>query len=199
MRGSGTPASVGARFDVSATAGLQDCFAVTEPALFRQAGDDLAGHLLPGLRRAPRAGSIVTASSCFARPKTATSSSGTLLDHRDAQRMGADRLEQADLAVARDGSVILTVTPIRDGTEPMHQGCVVVEVEDLARARVRRDASGAPVRRVNLTAYGTGIGPGLCSYDAASETGMLLVITDIDPSASPPRFVFSLRATGVHP
>ena len=52
---------------------------------------------------------------------------------------------------------------------------------------------------MTLTAYGTGIGPGLCSYDAASETGVLLVITDIDPSASPPRFVFSLRATGVHP
>ena len=198
MRGSGTPTSIGARFDVSATSGLQDCFAVTEPALFRHGGETwLATSCLvfEGVTRRVDRDRLVL----LRQTEDGYELVGTLLDHADAQRMGADRLEQADLAVARDGSVILTVTPIRDRPEPMHQGCVVGEVEDLARARVRRDASGAPVRRVTLTAYGTGIGPGLCSYDAASATGMLLVITDIDPSASPPRFVFSLRATGVHP
>jgi len=198
MRGSGTPAGVHARFDVSEMAGLQDCYAVTEPALFRHAGATwLATACLVvegGARRVDRDRLVL-----LRQTEDGYELVGTLLDHRDAQRMGADRLEQADLAVARDGSVILTVTPIRDGAQPMHQGCVVVEVEDLARGRVRRDASGAPVQRVTLTADGTGIGPGLCSYDAASETGVLLVITDIDPSTTPLRFVFSLRATGVHP
>jgi hypothetical protein len=75
----------------------------------------------------------------------------------------------------------------------------VLEVEDLERARVRRAADGAPHVRAVLTADGNGLGPGMCSYDAASETGVLLVITRFDLSGDPPDLRFSLRRTGFHP
>ena len=198
MRGSGTPASVGARFDSSSLPGLSDCFALTEPALLRHAGDTwLATSCLGvvgGARRADRDRIVL-----LRQTGGGYQLAGTLLEHADAVRVGADRLEQADLAVARDGGVILSVTPIADAPSPRHQGCVVYDVDDLAFGRVRRDAGGGAVPRLRLTADGTGLGPGMCTYDAASDAGVLMVITDHDPAAVPPRLVFSLRATGVHP
>lgn len=91
------------------------------------------------------------------------------------------------------------MTPIRDGADPAHQGCVALEVEGLAAAHIRRNADGSPFVRAVLTADGNGLGPGLCAYDAASETGVLLVITRFDLAADPPDLLFSLRRTGFHP
>jgi hypothetical protein len=39
----------------------------------------------------------------------------------------------------------------------------------------------------------------MCTYDAASETGVLLVITRFDLTSDPPDLLFSLRRTGFHP
>jgi hypothetical protein len=124
---------------------------------------------------------------------------GALLDAADARALGGDRVEQADLARARDGSLLLFVTPIREGEDPAHQGCVVLEVEDLAGARIRRNGDGSPRVRAVLSADGNGLGPGMCTYDAASETGVLLVITRFDLASDPPDLLFSLRRTGFHP
>lgn len=73
------------------------------------------------------------------------------------------------------------------------------EVDDLSAARLRRDASGVPEPVAVLASEGDGIGPGLCTYDAASATGIVLVQTWFDLEASPPSVVFSMHATGVHP
>jgi hypothetical protein len=75
----------------------------------------------------------------------------------------------------------------------------VLEVEDLAAARIRREPDGRPHVRAVLDADGNGLGPGMCTYDAASETGVLLVITRFDLGRDPPDLWFSLRRTGFHP
>lgn len=174
------------------------CAALTEPALFADDGQLwLAASCVVfslGARRAER-----ERLALWREVRGAWSDAGVLLDASDARALGGDRVEQADLARARDGTLLLLVTPIRDGEDPAHQGCVVLEVEDLAAARIRRQPDGSPLVRAVLTADGNGLGPGLCTYDAASETGVLLVITRFDLASDPPQLVFSLRRTGFHP
>ena len=104
---------------------------------------------------------------------------------------------QADIMLARDGTPILIVTPIVDNADPMHQGCVVFEFDDFAAASLLRDNTGQAVPRVIITADGNGLGPGLCTYDANSDTGILLVITTV--LDNPVDIEFSLRETGIHP
>jgi hypothetical protein len=88
---------------------------------------------------------------------------GELLDYPDAERLGAAHLDQTDLAVSRSGEVILIVTPIRQGSGPKHQGCMVYSVDDLARARLRRNGRGHAVPREVISADGNGLGRGLCT------------------------------------
>lgn len=78
-----------------------------------------------------------------------------------------------------------------------HQGCIVYEFSDFATATLARDGNGVAIPRAVITADGNGLGPGLCSYDANSDTGVLLVITTITQGGTD--IEFSLRATGVHP
>jgi hypothetical protein len=79
--------------------------------------------------------------------------------------------------------------------DPSHQGCVVFEFADFATGALVRGGSGVP--RAVISSDGNGLGPGLCTYDADSETGVLLVITTVTSNATD--IEFSLRATGVHP
>lgn len=175
-----------------------DCAGLTEPALFAEDGRVwLAASCIVFARgaRRPERESLVLLRDDGAGLAPA----GVLLGAADAHALGGHRLEQADLARARDGRLLLFVTPIREGADPSHQGCVVLEVEDLAAARIRREPDGRPHVRAVLTADGNGLGPGMCTYDAASETGVLLVITRFDLASDPPDLVFSLRRTGFHP
>jgi len=178
--------------------GARDCVAFTEPALFAEEGEvSLAATCIVfwlGARRADRERLLL-----WHDTGEGYRWAGALLGSRDARTLGGDRVEQADLARARDGTLLLFVTPIREGEDPAHQGCVVLEVEDLARARIRRNGDGSPHVRAVLTADGNGLGPGMCTYDAASETGVLLVITRFDLASDPPDLLFSLRRTGFHP
>lgn len=174
---------------------LEDCAGFTEPALFVY---DEATYLATTCvvlaedgRRQPQLERVVLMRETAAGYDYA----GVLLDGVDAARLGADRLEQADLSVARDGAVILIVTPIKDAAAPPHQGCVVFTVADITQARLRRDANGNATPRFIFTAEGSGLGPGLCTYEATSATGVLLVIIEATPQAT----VFTLHATGVHP
>lgn len=185
-------------YDVHAISGLSDCAVLTEPAVFTHDGTDwLAAScvVVDGTGRRSERERVVL----LRETETSLVNVGALFTAEDAQAVGADRFEQIDLSVARDGTLIALVTPVLDDEEPFHRGCLAYEVEDLASARVRRDASGRAVPRLVLTADGTGLGPGLCTYDAASDVGVLLVITDFDLSVTPPRLVFSLRATGIQP
>jgi hypothetical protein len=178
--------------------GTRDCVAFTEPALFAEDGQvSLAANCIVfwlGTRRAERERLLL-----WRDTGEGWTRAGALLDAADARALGGDRVEQADLARGRDGSLLLFVTPIREGEDPAHQGCVVLDVEDLAGARIRRNADGSPRVRAVLSADGNGLGPGMCTYDAASETGVLLVITRFDLASDPPDLLFSLRRTGFHP
>ncbi len=122
---------------------------------------------------------------------------GNIMDAQDATDLGVDAIEQADISVARDGSIILLVTPIILEADPSHQGCRVYEFEDFSTAQLKRDSNGVATPRTIITSDGNGLGPGLCSYDAQSDTGVLLVITTITNNSTD--IEFSLRATGVHP
>ena len=124
---------------------------------------------------------------------------GTILDGQDAADLGVDTIEQADISVARDGSIILVATPIILGADPDHQGCMVFSFADFASATIARDTNGVATPRAIITADGNSLGPGLCTYDANSDTGVLLIITTVTGSGATTDIEFSLHATGVHP
>lgn len=125
---------------------------------------------------------------------------GTLLDTGDARALGANSLEQADLSIARDGRVLLIVTPVAgplscDGALG-HRGCTVLEIDDLSTAGVRREGGEPYVRaHIDAGALSSGPGPGLCTYDANSETGVLIVTTTCGADG----LTFTTRRTGFHP
>ena len=188
--------SWGAPIDMNSISELADCVTQTEPGLFAFNGE------------------IYLASSCLVvddsgrRPdlerlvllrQTASGYVylGDILDAQDASDLGVDVIQQADITLARDGSIILIVTPIILNADPSHQGCIVYEFSDFATATLARDGNGVAIPRAVITADGNGLGPGLCSYDANSETGVLLVITTVTQASTD--IEFSLRATGVHP
>lgn len=120
---------------------------------------------------------------------------GQLTHATDAQQFGADALTQPDASFAQDGSVILLMTPKVLGADPEHRGCVVVTFDDFSTGTLQRAANGSLTERAIITAQGNGLGPGLCTYDPNSNTGVLLVITTFDMDG----IEFSLHRTGVHP
>lgn len=194
--GFATTPSVGA-FDASTLPTLADCAVFTEPALFTEAGTTyLAANCLSFVAGARRRD--LDRLLLFRQEGDSYGYVGVLLDAGDAAAFGASAFEQADLSLARDGTLLLIVTPLIDGADPHHQGCVVLEVEDLGTARVRRDGE-APHLRARLTADGNGLGPGLCTYEAASETGVLMIVTRFDLMATQPDLHFTMHATGFHP
>lgn len=196
VTGPATSPSWGAPIDLSNIPQLADCIAQTEPGLFAIANDTyLATSCLVGDAggRRPDLERLVL----LRQTTNGYAYVGDILTPRDAADLGVDVIQQADISVARDGSIILIVTPIILGADPSHQGCTVFEFADFASATLRRDASGTAIPRAVITADGNGLGPGLCSYDANSDTGVLLVITTITQNGTD--IEFSLRATGVHP
>ena len=123
---------------------------------------------------------------------------GRLTDRRDARALGGQVLTQPDVARARDGSLLLLVTPKSLAGGGRHRGCRALRLESLDPPRLARDAAGRPRVRADIrSSDSTGLGPGLCAYDAASSTGVLFVRTEIDLSL--PDIAFRLHATGVHP
>lgn len=124
---------------------------------------------------------------------------GVILDNDDAVDLGVDTVEQADISIARDGRIILLTTPIILDADPSHQGCIVFEFENFANASLSRDQNGVALPRAVITADGNSLGPGLCTYDANSDTGVLLIITTVTGSGPTTDIEFSMHATGVHP
>ena len=186
----GTNGTVPTLLSGPAIAGLEDCLVFTEPALFAHQG------------------TTYLATTCIVQPGTPSTqrlvllrrSGGTLtlvgelLSFADAQELGGTRVEQIDISLGRDGSILAIVTPILDGSPQPHRGCVVLEIADLATAQMRRDSDGTLFRRATITGSQLGIGPGLCTYDRESSTGILMDLTITSPILA-----FSLRATGIHP
>ncbi len=193
-----TSASWGAPIDFNAIPELADCILQTEPGLF--AFDDetyLATSCLvvDGTGRRTDLERI----ELLRQTPTGYDYVGTILDGQDAADLGVDTIEQADISVARDGSILLVVTPIILTADPAHQGCMVFSFDDFATASIARDPNGVAIPRAIITADGNSLGPGLCTYDANSDTGVLMVITTVTGSGSSTDVEFSLHATGVHP
>lgn len=189
--------SIPVQHNLSLMPELADCSILTEPALYADAtGNYLASNCLvvdaQGVHQ-PTLDRLVL----LREEGNGYSFVGNLLDAMDAADLNADRIEQADITLARDGTLILIVTPIVENSDPLHQGCVIFEFDDFSTASLLRDNSGQAIPRTIITADGNGLGPGLCTYDANSETGVLLVITTLQQN--PLDAGFSLRATGVHP
>ena len=186
------------RFNFDAMPELADCTVLTEPALFYDGTDTyLASGCLVienGQRLSERDRLVLLRETDDGYEYV-----GALLDGDDAAYLNVNRLEQANLSFSRNGDIILIVTPILDQADPKHRGCIVYTVADITTATVERDTVGHPVPRYILTSDGNGLGPGLCTYDPQSETGIMLVITAFDLASEPPDILFSLRATGVHP
>lgn len=194
IRTNSTSASWGAVHNLSAMPELADCTVLTEAGLFTHGGETYLMTncvVFDGVRQ-PEEERLVL----LREEAAGYSYAGILLDYDDAVDLGGERVEQADLAVAQNGAVLLIVTPIQAG-QPEHLGCVVLEVTDIANAEVRRDGSGDAVRFFEITGEDPIHGAGLCAYDAQSESGVLMVLHDFTPS--PFDMEFSLRATGIHP
>jgi len=191
-----TSPSYNAPINFNDIAELSDCLIQTEPALFTSNNTTyLATSCLVGDANGRQ--TDLERLVLLRQEANGYSFVGNIMDAQDATNLGVDAIEQADISVARDGSIILLVTPIILGADPSHQGCIVYEFDNFATGQLKRDSNGVAIPRTIITADGNGLGPGLCSYDAQSETGVLLVITTVTNNATD--IVFSLRATGVHP
>ena len=193
-----TSVSWGAPFDFNTIPELADCILQTEPALFAFSGESYLATsclVIDGTGRRTDLERI----ELLRQTANGYVYVGTILDGQDAADLGVDTIEQADISVARDGSILLVTTPIILGADPDHQGCMVFSFADFASATITRDTNGVATPRAIITADGNSLGPGLCTYDANSDTGVLLIITTVTGSGSTTDIEFSLHATGVHP
>ena len=191
-----TTPSFGAALRFEGIPEISDCTVHTEPALFNHQGTlYLATHCLVLDQNGRR---LDLERIVLLRDEgDSYTYVGNLLNATDFAGLGGEGVTQPDLSVSRDGTVLLTVTPKNFSEDPQHQGCVVLAVDDITQARVARDSNNAPVRRATITSDGNGLGPGLCTYDPNSNTGVMLVITTVQEQ--PLDIEFSLRATGMHP
>ncbi len=193
-----TSSSWNAPIDFNAIPELANCILQSEPALFAFNGETyLATSCLVADNNGRR--TDLERLELLRQTPTGYEYVGTIFDAQDAADLGVDVIEQADISVARDGTVILTVTPIILDADPSHQGCIVYSFDDFAMASIARDNSGVAIPRAIITSDGNSLGPGLCTYDANSETGVLLVITTVIDNGGVLDVEFSLHATGVHP
>jgi len=195
IRTNSTLPSWGVVHNLSAIPQLSDCTALSEPALLSNGGATyLASNCVVFQNNARQ--DAQERLVLLRQEANGYSYVGELLDYSDAVFLGGSRLEQADLSVAQNGAILLIVTPIQNGT-PEHFGCDVLEIADITKASVRRDLAGNPEKLYEITGEDPILGPGLCTYDAASATGVMMVLHKYTPS--PFDMEFSLRATRVHP
>jgi hypothetical protein len=194
-RGNATSPAWGSQHNLSAIPQLADCVAFTEPALFHHDGSTyLATNCVVfsgGVRQDAQERLVL-----LKQEATGYTWVGNLLDGSDAADAGGTRIEQADIAFSRTGELLLIATPIQSAN-PNHLGCVVYEITDITTPSVLRDGAGKAIPLATITGDDDTIGPGLCTYDPASETGVMMVLHILNPD--PFDLEFSLRATGVHP
>ncbi len=141
---------------------LADCSVFTEPGLFAFENDIyLVAHCLviSGNDRDPSEDRLIL----LKQNGTSYRYVAQLTDSADAQQFGAHVLTQPDISIARNGSVILLMTPKILGADPEHQDCVVVAFSDFVTGTLQRAATGLLVERAIITAEGNGLEPGLCT------------------------------------
>ncbi|NND65082.1 MAG: hypothetical protein HKM24_03860, partial [Gammaproteobacteria bacterium] len=197
IRGVGQPSVGNPRHDLSRKSELGNCQTFTEPSLFHRQGETyLAANCLVmknGQRRVDLERLVL-----LREQESGYEFVGDLLTGSDAARFGVERLEQAELTTSKDGDLLLLATPMSGGAN--HAGCFVLEVESLDPPRMARHSDGSLKTPVFVTDSGSKEkGPGACSYDPNSETGVIIVRRDFEFDKKPPRIAFSLLATGYHP
>ena len=180
--------------DLSAVSGLgMACPVWTEPSLFEDRG---VLYLLTQCKtpRNPADGFL----GIFARRAGHWTWVDRLTIASDATALGGNELTQADIARARDGSILLIVTPnIVAGSREHHLGCAVLSLASLDPPVLRRDDAKAPIVRARITSSDSvQNGPGACAYDPDSATGVLIVRRALGPARG---VVFSIHSTGLHP
>jgi hypothetical protein len=98
---------------------------------------------------------------------------GVLADSALARALGGQRVVSPNVSRGADGARLLLLTP-QDGG--VGQGCVVLLLDSLDPPRIRRDAGGRPAVLARQTARRVrGWHTGACTYDGASETGLVTV------------------------
>ena len=191
-----TGAAFGAPQRLSDIHQLRDCTAFTEPDLFTQDNNTYLAMNCVVIERGKRA---FHRERLFVLRQNGDSYDylGVLVNSEAARSVGGDVVEQADIAVGRDGKLLLLVTPINHKLNPPHQGCVALEVDALNPPSMARAADNSLVVRASIRAEADALGPGLCTYHARSETGIIVVVPRM--TSNPTEIVFSMRSTGIHP
>lgn len=119
---------------------------------------------------------------------------GVLADRALAQSLGGETLVSATVVRGSDGALLFIATP-QTGRQVFGQGCVAMELASLVPPRVSRDASGAPVIRVQQTSRGDARSrTGACAYVPQSATGLVTVGADGSRALRS-----ALRSTGLKP
>ena len=123
---------------------------------------------------------------------------GRLTSQLDASALGGNELTQAELSKSRDGSLLLVVTPnIVVGRDEHHLGCAVLTVASLNPPRLKQGVTGGPDIRARISSSDSAQnGPGACSYDPTSTSGILIVRRIFSQQRG---VVFSIHATSVNP
>jgi hypothetical protein len=124
---------------------------------------------------------------------------GRLAGHEEALELGGVGLTQVDIVQDWAGQWLAVVTP-EDWSisedDFIHYGCRVVEIENMAAPFFSRDPYGnLKVRAIITASDQVRIGPAACSYNAYSETGILIGRR----YKSPVFMSIFIHTTGVHP
>ena len=182
---------------------MSDCAALTEPALFSFENETYLAVECIVLTAPPELEKVHTSGrvELLRMTENAYEYIGTLTDYEDAISIlpeGGDMvgLTQPDISLSRkNGKILLILTPVNNSDEHPHQGCVVLGIENIRKARILRDSNNKPVVLSRIESYSDQLGPGLCTYDPGSETG--IIITRMSQNNSELRV--SIHETGIHP
>ncbi len=102
---------------------------------------------------------------------------GRLAGHELAEELGAETIQQPDIALGADGRLLVLVTPahkdfrIRVGT--VGDGCVALEMNSIDPPLLARDESRHAIIRASIR----GKHIAACTYDRMSATGIVAVST----------------------
>lgn len=122
---------------------------------------------------------------------------GKLADRDDAVELGGQNLLQTELGRGQDGALLLIASPSAPASPlATHYGCSAVEIAGLSPpGLVHRPSGQLAVRAIATASDLAPAGPGSCTYEPASATGLVLVRRTLAPGV----LDNALAATGLRP
>jgi len=134
---------------------------------------------------------------------------GVVASRKEAEELGCKELNQGEIAVSRNGNILLLVTPSRwDRTinDFVYDGCRVLEFDSLNPPKLLRHANGQLVRRASITSSDAGShGTAASAYDHNSATGVILgkrtktAVGSKHGDGGGAEMTATLHPTGIHP